>query len=194
MNPKEYDMMFKQYQKLAQETAIYPGKGETLYYPVLGLNGESWELEEKLFTEHGVLKGVLSKNAILLELGDLLWYIQEIAFETNEDLDTIWNMCQVTQNDVKGLNETHISSLVRGIHQNTRKLAEWAKKTIRDNDTKYKIMIGLGLTDILPCICLLGHYFTPLEYNVLGYIGHLNIQKLKDRKQNGTIKGSGDYR
>lgn len=88
-------MEFKEYQKKAQETAIYPGKGQHLAYPCLGLNGEAGEVAEKykkvLRDQNGRLSPEI-KEQIALELGDVLWYVADIAFELGYQLSTIADM------------------------------------------------------------------------------------------------------
>lgn len=85
-----------QYQGFAQETAVYPGKGSgDISYPVLGLNGEAGEVAEKLKKIIRDKNGQTSTNDridIAYELGDCLWFIQEIATELGFSLDEIAKM------------------------------------------------------------------------------------------------------
>ena len=83
---------FDLYQDKADETAIYPNKGDNLYYPALGLAGEAGEVCEK------VKKIMRDKGGVLLEedslelskeLGDVLWYLSALACEINVALSTI---------------------------------------------------------------------------------------------------------
>lgn len=86
-------MSLDEYQAAAQETAVYPGKGSgNLSYPILGLNGEAGEVAEKYKKIIRDCNGVLTdenKAAIIKELGDSLWYIQEIAFELGSTLEDV---------------------------------------------------------------------------------------------------------
>lgn len=85
-------MNLDDYQAAAQKTAVYPGKGESLIYPALGLNGEAGEVADKLkkvIRDHrGDLKPE-TREAIGYELGDCLWYVAEMAFELGYTLETI---------------------------------------------------------------------------------------------------------
>ena len=85
-------MNLDDYQAAAQKTAVYPGKGESLTYPALGLNGEAGEVADKLkkvIRDHrGDLKPE-TREAIGYELGDCLWYIAELAYELGYSLNTI---------------------------------------------------------------------------------------------------------
>ena len=83
---------FDLYQDAAESTAVYPDKGDNLYYPALGLAGEAGEVCEKIkkimrdqkghFTEENV-------EDIAKELGDVLWYIATIATELNMSLAAV---------------------------------------------------------------------------------------------------------
>ncbi len=91
-----HNMDFKEYQKLSRRTAKYPniGKNETdnFLYPVLGLLGESGEVAEKVKKLFRDDQGILSeerKENIKKELGDVLWYLSQIATDFNLDLDDI---------------------------------------------------------------------------------------------------------
>lgn len=77
-------MEFDEYQKLATRTATFTGKQAeyALMYVCLGLAGESGELIEKI--KKGIRNddGVFSDEArrlITLEIGDVLWYLSQIA-------------------------------------------------------------------------------------------------------------------
>ena len=85
-------MDFTEYQALAFETAVYPGRGESLYYPALGLNGEAGEVAEKvkkLERDHGGELTNERAEAIAKELGDCLWYLSEMATQIGASLEAI---------------------------------------------------------------------------------------------------------
>jgi NTP pyrophosphatase (non-canonical NTP hydrolase) len=70
-------MKFKEYQKLALQSAIYP-KDNAIIYPVLGLVGEAGEVAEKvkkILRDKGGIFSDTDKAEIVKELGDVLWYI-----------------------------------------------------------------------------------------------------------------------
>ena len=85
-------MNFEEYQKKSRKTAIYPNKGNNFIYPVLGLVGESGEVAEKIKKVIRDHNGVLNKKQrqeIKKELGDVLWYVAQIATELGLSLDEI---------------------------------------------------------------------------------------------------------
>jgi len=68
-------MEFNEYQEKAGTTAIYPNRGENIYYPTLGLAGESGEVCEKIKKIMRDADGVVSaeaKELLKKELGDIL--------------------------------------------------------------------------------------------------------------------------
>ena len=85
-------MDFKEYQRRAKETAIYPHRGDTITYPTLGLVGEAGEvanvIKKIIRDDNGEIteerRAVLKK-----ELGDILWYIAQLGTELELDLDAI---------------------------------------------------------------------------------------------------------
>ena len=88
-------MNFIEYQQKAQEFAIYPTKGKDLSYPILGLNGEAGEVAEKYKKVLRDRKGFMDAETdveIAKELGDVLWYLSDIAFELGISLETIAKM------------------------------------------------------------------------------------------------------
>ncbi len=85
-------MDFNTYQKLSRETAIYPNAGNNFIYPTLGLAGESGEVSEKIKKVIRDDNGVVSaqkKTEIEKELGDVLWYVAQIASELELSLEEI---------------------------------------------------------------------------------------------------------
>ena len=85
-------MTFEEYQKLSRKTAIYPNKGNNFVYPTLGLTGEAGEVSEKikkvLRDDNGVVDD-LKRQEIKKELGDVLWYLSQIATELGLSLDDV---------------------------------------------------------------------------------------------------------
>ncbi|KKP29242.1 MAG: putative MazG family pyrophosphatase [Parcubacteria group bacterium GW2011_GWA2_31_28] len=85
-------MTLKEYQEKSRVTAIYPNIGKNYIYPTLGLAGEAGEVAEKIKKVIRDNKGVISdekKQEIKKELGDVLWYVSQIASEINLSLDDI---------------------------------------------------------------------------------------------------------
>lgn len=85
-------MNFKEYQEKARSTAIYPDKGYNYVYPVLGLTGEAGEVAEKvkkIIRDQGGLLTIKNKEDVCKELGDVLWYVANVAAEFKLTLDEI---------------------------------------------------------------------------------------------------------
>lgn len=86
-------MTFAEYQKKARKTAIYPPVGgHGWVYPALGLAGEAGEVSDKLKKVVRDNNGTLSEETRELvkgELGDVLWYVSQLAYELNLDLEAI---------------------------------------------------------------------------------------------------------
>ena len=85
-------MEFNEYQKESRKTAVYPNAGKNYIYPTLGLAGESGEVAEKIKKVIRDKKGKIdgeTREAIKKELGDVLWYISQIASELNLSLDDV---------------------------------------------------------------------------------------------------------
>lgn len=85
-------MELSDYQALSRRTATYPGAGDNLVYPTLGLAGEAGEVAEKvkklLRDDAGVLNDE-RRAAIAAELGDVLWYVAQVATEAGLELDEV---------------------------------------------------------------------------------------------------------
>ncbi len=85
-------MDFCKYQKESRKTALYPNVGNDFVYPTLGLVGEAGEVADKLKKtirdDHHIVTDK-KKEEVEKELGDVLWYIAQIASELNLSLDDI---------------------------------------------------------------------------------------------------------
>ncbi len=85
-------MELSDYQERSRATAVYPGAGANLLYPTLGLCGEAGEVAEKVKKMVRDDAGVLSperREALAKELGDVLWYVAQLATEAGLDLDAV---------------------------------------------------------------------------------------------------------
>lgn len=82
-------LTFNNYQKVARKTAIYK---DGIFYPALGLCGESGEVAEKIKKIYRDNDGIISeynKEQIVKEMGDVLWYIANLATDLNVPLEDV---------------------------------------------------------------------------------------------------------
>ena len=89
-------MQFSIYQTDSRITAKYPNIGHNFIYPTLGLVGEAGEVAEKikkLIRDSGVEDPTLvsdsDRQEIKKELGDVLWYLTQIATEFGIELSDV---------------------------------------------------------------------------------------------------------
>ena len=79
------------YQRLSRRTAEYPREA-WLTYPALGLAGEAGEVAEhakKTIRDDGGEVSDERRAAIAKELGDVLWYVAQLASELGLELEDI---------------------------------------------------------------------------------------------------------
>lgn len=77
-------LTLNEYQKAARRTAIYTDR---IIYPALGLCGESGEVAEKI--KKFLRDGILNDREVAKELGDVLWYVANLAEDLGYDLAEI---------------------------------------------------------------------------------------------------------
>jgi NTP pyrophosphatase (non-canonical NTP hydrolase) len=89
-------MQFNDYQQETRKTALYPHIGHNFVFPTLGLVGEAGEVAEKIKKllrdrqiEDPTLVTPEDRQEIAKELGDVLWYMAQLATELGLELDTI---------------------------------------------------------------------------------------------------------
>jgi len=77
------------YQKKCLKTAVYP-RTHSIVYPALGLAGEAGEVADKV---KKILRDDIDspeyREQIMLELGDVLWYVSVLAYDLGYDLETV---------------------------------------------------------------------------------------------------------
>jgi NTP pyrophosphatase (non-canonical NTP hydrolase) len=85
---------FRDYQRRAGETAVYPGMGEIegLMYVGLGAAGEAGEIADKikkvLRDDHGIVTDK-ARDGILKEVGGTLWYLAQICGELGASFEDV---------------------------------------------------------------------------------------------------------
>jgi NTP pyrophosphatase (non-canonical NTP hydrolase) len=85
-------MDFREYQTKSRKTASYPAIGHPVIYPTLGLANEAGEVAGKIKKVFRDKDGQISeetRQALKAELGDVLWYISQVATELDLSLDEI---------------------------------------------------------------------------------------------------------
>lgn len=105
-------MNFNEYEKLASRTATFEGKvGEyKLMYLCLGLAGETGEVIEKIKKVIRNDEGTISaekREAIKQELGDVLWYLAQLARVCDLPFD------DVAQANIEKLADRHKRGVIR---------------------------------------------------------------------------------
>ncbi|MEM3211771.1 MAG: nucleoside triphosphate pyrophosphohydrolase family protein [Candidatus Micrarchaeaceae archaeon] len=82
-------MNFSEYQDKASTTAIYPKQlTGGVYYAAIGLAGEVGELLNKI-KKIARDNAPIDKDAIAGELGDVLWYVSQMATELGIEMDDV---------------------------------------------------------------------------------------------------------
>lgn len=85
-------MDFASYQKKSRKTAVYPDQGKNITYPTLGLVGEAGEVAEKVkkvIRDHGGQVNDEIRAELGKELGDVLWYLAQLATELGLSLEQL---------------------------------------------------------------------------------------------------------
>ena len=85
-------MDFETYQTKSRKTASYPAIGHPVIYPTLGLANEAGEVAgkiKKVFRDKDGEISAETRQALQAELGDVLWYLAQVATELELSLDEI---------------------------------------------------------------------------------------------------------
>jgi NTP pyrophosphatase (non-canonical NTP hydrolase) len=103
-------MEFNKYQELSRKTAIYPNLNNNFIYPLLGLVGESGEITEKIkkiIRDKDYKISDYDKQELSKELGDVLWYLANLASELKLNLNEIAELNLSKLEDRKNRNVIH---------------------------------------------------------------------------------------
>lgn len=87
-------MNFQEYDQWRSTTDVAKYSSD-LVYPTLGLNGEAGEVAEKVKKNLRDWGGVINQDvrrAILLECGDVLWYLSTIVYRLGSSLEEVATM------------------------------------------------------------------------------------------------------
>lgn len=104
-------MDFKEYQEKSKETAHYPSIGQSFVYPTIGLVGEAGEIAEKVKKIFRDSNGEVSdenRDLIKKELGDVLWYVAQLATEFGFELN------DVAEGNIKKLRDRKERGVLQG--------------------------------------------------------------------------------
>lgn len=99
---------FTEYQEEAVKTALYP---MPIIYPTLAVNGEAGEIAEKVKKVLRDNEGTFTKEAkiaIAKEIGDVLWYLANLA----NDLDI--SLEEIALLNIKKINTRKNKNLIHG--------------------------------------------------------------------------------
>lgn len=105
-------MELNEYQKKAVETAIYPAKNKIIY-PAVGLGDEAGEVLGKIskWLRGDDGDGDMTserKEAIKLELGDVLWFVSNLASDLSFTLE------EVAKSNIEKLESRKNRGVLRG--------------------------------------------------------------------------------
>lgn len=119
MKEEGFKITFSEYQREASKTAIYPFSDaedpafvhEGILYLALGLAGEAGEVANKIKKIVRDSDGLIEpgvRGKIVAELGDVLWYVSELARLFGTDLGL------VAQHNLSKLSARHEQDLISG--------------------------------------------------------------------------------
>ena len=107
------EMTFKEYQNSTHETAIYPSSTEmeAVTYCTLGLASESAEIcgkLKKIMRDNNSIMTPERKQAIVAELGDVMWYVSELCTSLGVSME------EVAQSNLEKLKDRQERNVIQG--------------------------------------------------------------------------------
>jgi NTP pyrophosphatase (non-canonical NTP hydrolase) len=215
MEKENYDFL-KDYSETAGSLAIYPGQGEFLtngfptrglFYVCFKLMGESGEFSEKIGKCIRDNKGVIDLDreaALLLELGDVLWYLnalcREFGKKFEEQVETALKYpANEQQNFIEKMWPTGTGASVERFlclshtlcfhaAEISRKIQLYDRSHPSHDPDEYNIFQCVH--SMIAAVAIAAH----LLGNDLLWIARMNLDKLTSRKKRGKLQGEGDNR
>lgn len=164
-------MTFEEYQKAAVSFRTDTANNEE--YLTLGLIAEVGEAAGKLAKRRR--DGVWDEKAFIKELGDILWFVANLADAYDRDYNTNFSAdlkdCFAVEADGDNFEDSAMKSV-----------AYYVGATVWDDDAY--------MNDIVAEVGYLAHRYG----YTLEQVAEINIAKLRDRAARGVIKGDGDER
>lgn len=178
-------MLLDQYQTTARTTAIYPNLGHNLMYPALGLCGECAEVLEK--ADRGA-----TGEQVGPELGDVLWYVANLAAEAGMTLSELVGDEAFPQ----GVSASEVPRMtaVLGLCVAVGRVAEIVKKIHRDGEGQLSKERASRLAEALEAVLNSSARVAWTFGLRLEELAQANADKLASRKARGVLSGSGDHR
>ena len=164
-------MTFEEYQKQAVSFRTETANNEE--YLTLGLIAEVGEAAGKLAKRRR--DGVWDEKAFIKELGDILWFVANLAdyYDKYHDTDL--------SDELKSSFNRDAFAVLFGKAYHMIRVANYAVELVKS---------GGRFAELVDEICdLAGRYGYTLEQ-----VAEINIAKLRDRQARGVIKGNGDER
>ena len=164
-------MTFEEYQQAAVSFRMDTANNEE--YLTLGLIAEVGEAAGKLAKRRR--DGVFDEKAFIKELGDILWFVANLA-----DYYDRWNY-------------TNLSAELKDCFDDEADGDSFEDSTMKSIVSCVALSVfneGNYLNDVIENVCnLAGRHGYTLEQ-----VAEINIAKLRDRQARGVIKGNGDER
>ena len=179
---------FNEYQQAAETTAVYPGIGNNILYPTLGLTDEVGEFVKALLIDG-------PKDKVLMEAGDVFWYL---AMLCNEQCLRLSHVMVHDPIYIDKVNRQYgipaAPTIILQLFYRCAEISGIVKKAMRDHngyvDDNGRNEIAMAIRDV-------GNRVIGLcAEQGIGIITILetNIEKLYDRQDRGVLHGSGDNR
>jgi NTP pyrophosphatase (non-canonical NTP hydrolase) len=179
-----------EYQLASRETAVYPGIGVSVVYPTLGLAGETGELLEKALSDSPT-------EDFMGELGDVLWYLAQLAAELRFDLEALHQgraAATGAADHASSVLPTNLVAACSFLVVDVGAVTECTKKLLRDDEEvltdarqgQFRELLSRALVSWRLVADQAG--ISPETCAAVSYA------KLMSRLERGVVSGSGDHR
>jgi NTP pyrophosphatase (non-canonical NTP hydrolase) len=175
-------MNLETYKTMAMVTADYPHYKSNLLYPSLGLLGETGEalntLKKMLRDDKSTTLTKERRLKLKGELGDVMWYIANIAHHTHSSLQPAQTLVELAIQEKPDIFDAAFKMMLRA-HELSRLCL--APDDLRMSDAIIRMITAM---DEMCTACSL----------TLDSVTDYNIEKLASRAERGTIGGDGNDR